>query len=89
MAKRRPLDPRLDWLYIPTTILGAALIALGIWLDWRDGSPTMSRGDQPLEVVLAGGAGLALFLSGVFGGLRALRVRRASRDDEANPPASV
>lgn len=40
-------------------VAGVALLALAVWLDFRDGSPTMTKGDQPLEVVVAGGLGLA------------------------------
>lgn len=61
------------WLFLLMAVAGAALIALSVWLDVRDGVPTMRKGDQPFEVVLTGGLGVALLGNGLAGGWRALR----------------
>ncbi|MFS0912120.1 hypothetical protein AB3M89_10040 [Microbacterium sp. 179-I 3D2 NHS] len=70
---------RFDWLYAVAIAVGAILFATGVWLDVRDGMPTTQRGDQPTEVVLTMGLGCALFLSGIGGGVRALKLRRRSK----------
>lgn len=61
------------WLWLVAIVVGAGLIALAVWLDVRDGVPTMRRGDQPLEVTAAGGAGIALLCNGVVGAWRAYK----------------
>lgn len=61
------------WLFLLMAVAGAALIAHSVWLDVRDGVPTMRKGDPPFEVVLTGGLGVALLgngLAGVWQGLR-------------------
>jgi hypothetical protein len=55
------------WLYFCLFIVGVTLFTLCIWLDFRDGSPTMMMGDQPFEVVITGGLGIAALLNGLFG----------------------
>lgn len=61
------------WLFLLMAVAGAALIALSVWLDVRDGVPTMRKGDQPFEVVLTGGLGVALLGNGLAGVWRALQ----------------
>lgn len=61
------------WLFLLMAVAGVALIALSVWLDVRDGVPTMRKGDQPFEVVLSGGVGIALLGNGLAGVWRALR----------------
>lgn len=55
------------WLFLlmAVAVAGAVLIAVCVWLDVRDGVPTMQKGDQPFEVVLTGGLGMALLGNGV------------------------
>lgn len=72
------------WLSPVFALVGACLLALGIWLDFRDGSPTMQRGDQPLEVVVTAGIGLALLISGLIGTWRAFTGRRARERDSGS-----
>ena len=54
------------WMYLVLILAGVAMIALAVWLDFRDGSPTTTRGDQPIEVVIAGGFGIALLGNGLY-----------------------
>lgn len=54
------------WMSILLIVAGVALLALAAWLDFRDGSPTMQKGDQPLEVVIAGALGLASLGNGLY-----------------------
>lgn len=54
------------WISILTIVAGVALLALAVWLDFRDGSPTMTKGDQPLEVIVSGGLGLASLGNGLY-----------------------
>lgn len=69
------------WLVPGMIILGVALIALAVWLDVRDGSPTMRMGDQSPEFVLVGGLGIALFGSGVAATWRAFKKWRDGDED--------
>jgi hypothetical protein len=52
--------------YVLFIIVGTAMIILAVWLDTRDGVPTTTRGEQPFEVVLTGGIGIALLGNGVY-----------------------
>ncbi|MFJ2370895.1 hypothetical protein [Microbacterium sp. NPDC087665] len=54
------------WLNLLLIIVGVALLALMVWLDVHDGSPTMKMGDQPIEVVLAGALGFAALGNGLY-----------------------
>lgn len=65
------------WLSLLLIVAGVALLSLAVWLDFRDGSPTMQKGDQPFEVVLLGGLGFAALVNGAYRFWRSFR-----RDDE-------
>ena len=68
----------LDWLYLVAIVVGVMFLALGVWLNASAGLTTMKRGQQlPLEVVVSMSIGLALFISGIGGGVRAVRARRS------------
>ncbi len=69
---------RERWLFAGLVFAGGALIALAIWLDVRDGVPTMRKGDHPWEVVIVGGLGIALLGSGLNAMWRARRSRRSA-----------
>ncbi|WP_341956022.1 hypothetical protein [Microbacterium sp. LWH13-1.2] len=84
MAGEQGHGRRFDWLFPVALVLGALLLALAYWLDARDGVPTMARGDTPPEAVAAGAIGMALFVNGIAGSVRALKARRTS--DE--PPST-
>ncbi|WP_433585478.1 hypothetical protein [Microbacterium hydrocarbonoxydans] len=62
-------------------LLGVALLALVIWLDVRDGSPTMQKGTQPWEVVVTEGIGDSLLVSGLIGTWRTFKNRGAGDKD--------
>lgn len=55
---------RLMWLLL--ALAGVALVVFAVWLDVHDGSPTMQKGDQPIEVVLTAGLGLAALGNGLY-----------------------
>jgi len=61
------------WLFLLMAVAGAALIALSVWLDVHDGIPSKQKGDEPLEVVLSGGVGVALLGNGLVRAWWALR----------------
>lgn len=71
------------WLLLMAIVAGAGLIALAVWLDVRDGVPTTRKGDQPLEVIAAGGAGIMLLGNGVVGVWRAYKRWRGPKSPAA------
>lgn len=69
------------WVDALLIFVGVGLLVLMVWFDWRDGTPTMSKGDQPFEVVLTGGLGLAALGSGVRNVWRGVRRKRSDREN--------
>lgn len=82
MSAREKRTP--GWVYLLMLVIGAALIAIGLWLDVRDGVPTTRKGDQPIEVVVALGVGIMLLGGGLVGIWRAYK---GWRDLDGGPRA--
>lgn len=70
------------WISILAIVAGVALLALAVHLDFRDGSPTMRKGDQPLEVVVVGALGLVSLGHGLYWLIRSFRRRKSDRGDQ-------
>ncbi|MFJ4253524.1 hypothetical protein [Microbacterium sp. NPDC090003] len=67
------------WLNFLLFVAGIALLALSVWLDVRDGVPSMKKGDQPFEVVLTGALGIAALGNGLY------RFWKSFKNDDQDP----
>lgn len=67
------------WVSALLIVIGVGLLVLMVWLDWRDGTPTMSKGDQPIEVVITGGLGIAALGNGAYHLWRSITRRGSDR----------